>query len=1193
MKQYLLFILLVLSSAVFSQNVVTVNTANTAGGEVAAGKTVILEPGFSFRATANSTFRAYIEPEMAIHEESTSVSRSKNYIVSVTPLDAALNATFENGRLDISENARALVNIQYYDGLGRPEQLVMRSITSNGADLISLTEYDAVGRANKQWLPTAKSGNNGAYFSPAEAKNNSMYGSYSYPYNETVYEKSPLNRIHKQFGSGNEWRSNGEKAVVTEYMSNTVSGALVCPWLEATSVGVRCQRDYAANELYITKVTDENGNVSYTFTNKQGQILMTQQGDARTGYAYDDFGNLAYVLPPLAMSELSKSNNHILDTSDRLKDYAYLYKYDERNRCIEKKLPGADWIYYVYDKADRLILSQDGNQRAEDNKKWTFYKYDVHGRLIISGIFYANANHNHSSLRNWLKNEIVTETPQHESNLDDKAGYTNNHFSNVPFKNILLINYYDTYRLSMNFLEQEAFDIRAISTKGLLTGTRAKLLDGTGNETATTYHYDNYGRVLQKSTTSTVLKNKFWSGSDNKWLYANHYPHWIHEFYKYSFTGNLLNKKTMYSLDYSSLPYLVENHRYEYDHADRPTKTWHKIGDLGDNNSEVLMSELAYDDWGRVQEKKVHRGLETTNYNYNVRSWLEEIRSESNRFFQEMTYDYNGNIASMNSGNDHDNDERGYEFTYDNFNRMTAANYLRNGYPTGAYDGFSESVSYDLNGNITSIFRKGAEEGMALGLVERYTMDDLAFDYKGNQVTKITENAPHRSYSYRSQEYKPDYNEVSYFYDQNGNMNIDLNKGIAKIKYNFLNLPDSILFSKGGHLMENTYDASGKKLAVEYKTGVGDVNVPLNTTTTASDWTFAHTEVEHYLDNLRYTAEGNNITSMRLLTNEGYAERENGTWKYYYNLTDHLGSVRYTFGENGTNVGFTHYYPFGMEFIQYNDIPGVPGKEKYTGKELIADFGLNLYDYIWRYYDKATGRFTTMDPLAEMYYSVSPYVYVLNNPINAIDPDGRIVIFINGMHTGTGGTYKYWGDNGAFASAAMKYLNDYRAIYRDGSVGGWSNIHKNNSADYRMSEGRKQGKLDAVGIVRSISDNDGNLIETIKIITHSMGGAYAKGYVESFLEYFKNNNISTDFIEFEADFAPYQPTKQKANPKVNTYQFSHSNDRVAGDDKMEGATYMNTSSDKKQDHGINTFMDQIKNLPTGKYKVENGKIISQ
>ena len=232
--------------------------------------------------------------------------------------------------------------------------------------------------------------------------------------------------------------------------------------------------------------------------------------------------------------------------------------------------------------------------------------------------------------------------------------------------------------------------------------------------------------------------------------------------------------------------------------------------------------------------------------------------------------------------------------------------------------------------------------------------------------------------------------------------------------------------------------------------------------------------------------------------------------------------------------------------------------------------------------------FISIDPLAEVRPWESPYCAMANNPINAIDTDGRLVVFINGMHSGSGGTAKYW--NG-FDNAAMKHLNDYNAVYRDGSVGGASNFHYNRSANYRRSQGYGQGLFDAPGILSRIVDANGNIKETIKIITHSMGAAYAKGYVRALLNYLKEMGISTDIIEFEADFAPYQPTEQKANKEVKTYQFSHSKDKVAGNKKMEGAENMDTSDDKKQDHGISTFMNQINNLPEGKYKIVDGKIV--
>lgn len=61
---------------------------------------------------------------------------------------------------------------------------------------------------------------------------------------------------------------------------------------------------------------------------------------------------------------------------------------------------------------------------------------------------------------------------------------------------------------------------------------------------------------------------------------------------------------------------------------------------------------------------------------------------------------------------------------------------------------------------------------------------------------------------------------------------------------------------------------------------------------------------------------------------------------------------------------------------------------KYNGKELDEMHGLNLYDYSARYYESAIGRFTTVDPMAEKYYSISPYVYCNNNLLRFIDPTG-------------------------------------------------------------------------------------------------------------------------------------------------------------------------------------------------------------
>lgn len=116
--------------------------------------------------------------------------------------------------------------------------------------------------------------------------------------------------------------------------------------------------------------------------------------------------------------------------------------------------------------------------------------------------------------------------------------------------------------------------------------------------------------------------------------------------------------------------------------------------------------------------------------------------------------------------------------------------------------------------------------------------------------------------------------------------------------------------------------------------------------------------------------------------------------RYYIN--DHLGNTRIAFkdnnGDGSINIGDneneilqeTNYYPFGMSFAEQNI--NYSNKNLYNGKELQDNFDLNWYDYGARFKDGT--RWTTIDPLAELYYSTSPYAYVRNSPINRYDPNG-------------------------------------------------------------------------------------------------------------------------------------------------------------------------------------------------------------
>ena len=98
----------------------------------------------------------------------------------------------------------------------------------------------------------------------------------------------------------------------------------------------------------------------------------------------------------------------------------------------------------------------------------------------------------------------------------------------------------------------------------------------------------------------------------------------------------------------------------------------------------------------------------------------------------------------------------------------------------------------------------------------------------------------------------------------------------------------------------------------------------------------------------------------------------------------------------GSAIQVTHYYPFGMSFTEGFEQDIKPAKQlyKYNGKELDGENSLNWYDYEARQLAMDVSRFTRIDPHAEKYYSISPYAYVMNNPINAIDMNGDSITFV-------------------------------------------------------------------------------------------------------------------------------------------------------------------------------------------------------
>ena len=644
-----------------------------------------------------------------------------------------------------------------------------------------------------------------------------------------------------------------------------------------------------SGQLSVIKTTDEDLNVSYTFTDEMGHVVLTRQMKGSethdTYYVYDDKSNLCFVLQPMYQS------------SANLDLYAFQYKYDGRNRCIWKKLPGAGYMEMVYDNADRLVFSQDGNQRALTSGNWTYYKYDGLNRLTEQGT---------------CTNKVTTSGT-----------------------NVLVQHFYDSYafRSQAGFNNSNFPDDASGNGKGALTASVATVL-GSSNKIYTAYYYDIKGRVVK-----TVQSNLLGGYDVTATIYT--------------FTDKPATVTHTHTA--SGKPTRTEMYTYSYNHADRLLKVEHTLG-----GTKITLADYAYDNLGRLQSKSLHgSATNKLTYAYNVRGWLTGI--SGSKFTQNLYYNngngtakYNGSISSMTWKAGNESTIRGYKFTYDGLSRLINATYGETAGINTNTNRFSENVTaYDKNGNIKTLQRYGQTAASGYGLI-----DNLTFTLGGNLLNRVDDAAAASAYG-GGFEFKDGVKQANeYTYDSNGNLTKDLNKGISTITYNVLNLPNMVTFSDGSTIAY-TYGADGTKLKTVHKTG---------STTTTTD----------YCGNVVYE----NGVQKLLLTDEGYVTLSDS--KYHYYLKDHQGNNRVVINQSGTVEETNHYYPFGGVFASSGNVQPY----KYNGKELDAKKGLNWYDYGARHYDAALGRFTTVDPSAENYYSTSPFTYCLNNPLNYIDPLG-------------------------------------------------------------------------------------------------------------------------------------------------------------------------------------------------------------
>lgn len=860
---------------------------------------------------------------------------------------------------------------QYIDGLGRPLQEVARmAVGDPGIDLVTVHAYDDMGRESFKYLnfDFFDYGNQGKLktipYSALISRFNVFYPGDA-PYSQTKFDNSPLNRPTMVLQPGTSWVGSG-RGLSIEYSTNP--SQFIPKWSIGFAGGDIPQYvgTYNAAELYVTATRDEDGHVKMLYKDKEGHTICQLTRIAfsspalgyvpsdwiRTFYIYDNMGNLRFVMSPEAVKAVTPLNwqTDPWVISQTVADgLCYQFTYDQRGRVVERKIPGKDVEYYVYDSRDRVVLYQNGTLRnyvnvpffiGGCNNYWEFTIYDGLNRVLETGLW----NNCPSNTRQQLA-AMVTDANNYAStslmyflkqnNLSTYPGQIDN-------AQIYTYTYYDNYsQLGSSFnpvyvsqltgtAPYAAYPTATNSTIGLVTGTKVRVLTNNSNlaEWITTSNfYDDQGRLIQQQ------KNNIKNGTDV-------------ETFQYDFSGTLVssvlahNNPVAISIDplnpsaYQNQT-IVKKYTKTYV-SDQITKLEQNINNTGWHT----IYANTYDHFNRLKTKSL--GPTSNEYKYNINGWMAGINQTyldkiaypsmpDDKFFAEnICYDYgfynqlyNGNISGTiwrNSGN---STPRSYAYTYDNADRLTYANfneYINTGawyWGMGNTDLTASNINYDNNGNILTMNQKGPG---ASGPVD---MDVLSYTYR--PFTNILDGISDVGSVTSNPDFKDDgaHNSVGdYNYDANGNLIFDNNKHITAVN-NYIDKPVQI--TQGGNSISKTYDALGTLLQEDFIIN----GVPSN---------------RYFIGNLLYE----NDTLKSIENEEGRCRPILGnttnvaSFTYDYYVKDHNGNVRTVINAEAYSGSGYNTSPYGQQLLrQYK-----------TGMEVSS---ANTESLIWSHLDDVRG----------------------------------------------------------------------------------------------------------------------------------------------------------------------------------------------------------------------------------------------
>lgn len=639
--------------------------------------------------------------------------------------------------------------------------------------------------------------------------------------------------------------------------------------------------------------------------------------------------------------------------------------------------------------------------------------------------------------------------------------------------------------------------------------------------------------------------------------------------YDYDLVGNVVRYKELRQ-PYAGADEDMVTASYVYDNRRRLIR---EVRALNYENSVAV--DYEYDDLGKLVGKTTRNGGLNTTMAYNLQGWQTDMQVTDSgsplfdthlRYYDpqygETTPSYAGNISEWTWRQGGESDENTYAFTYDSHSRLTDTDQYINGEFDNQF--VEDYMSYDYNGNIK--FLKRYEHG----ILKNY----YVYRYNGNQLTALDDLSasspatsswitPASSAALGDPDPTPDpavpviprdtiYSGVGYVYDSAGNVLYDSHTGL-NLRYNDLNLIEKVMHGDT-IVAKYSYLSDGTKFSATDSSGNG----------------------LYYSGSLIYTKHGAALTMESCAFTGGrFVATATGVEARYF-VTDHLGSVRAVVNGDGEVLERNDYYPFGS---RWDDGLLSDNRYRYNGNEAQAFLNNPYLDYGARQYDSDGAVWLGTDQLSELYYHIGSYAYCANNPINAIDADGRLIIFVGGFEPNRSVTSAIIGtmmlsnslpsqmkaammasaapnrdfskkdyyDWGSVNELYIDTYNDQNALYTQGrtTLPGGSASKRYNMG---LEAGRKLVQQILAGEVELTDD------ETIKLVGHSQGAAYAAGIAQALIDAGYQDRIG--FVDY---IAAHQPSGFSHPQGVLGRQFGSTRDFLSskGKKKINNTRWLN------------------------------------